>query len=549
MTSWRVPAVLLTTAMLAACGKPEPSIDNGAAVAGGAGAINLQQGWGPDVQQRAWFMSFGSRLIPVAWLRVLEQADKPERFMADAHMDALGFLVQTPTPANPDGFPVGFTRDTDAQGSAWAGLGCAACHTGEVRYQGKRIRLDGGAGMLDFDTFEGELIASLRATTADAAKFERFATTLKLVTPEQRQALRGDIDALAAKLDARHQMNRVEVPYGHGRLDAFGQIFNAVAVDFLALPANKRAPDAPVSYPVLWDAPHLDVVQWNGSAPNAGPGPLLQNVTTALAVYGSLDISEHKGLDGYPSNVNFDNLARIQDDLYALQAPQWPVPVFGALEAARVTRGAQVYAQQCVSCHALSDRNNPKRELKAALTPLDQIGTDPKMVQNFLASKSSSGAFEGRKEGVLIGDPFGAQAQTADLVVHAAAGAALRHPLAAIRDAVVGYHKVIKAALDAHPNYYKARPLSGVWASAPYLHNGSVPTLVELLKAPAERIKQFYVGSREFDPAAVGIAASVRERASLFDTGLPGNSNSGHSYGSTLAESDKRDLLEYLKSL
>ena len=217
MTSWRVSALLLSTALLAACGKPEPSIDNGAAVAGGSGAINLQQGWGPDVQQRAWFMSFGSRLIPVAWLRVLEQADKPERFMADAHMDALGFLVQTPTPANPDGFPVGFTRDSDTKGGEWAGLGCAACHTGEVRYQGRRIRLDGGAGMLDFDTFEGELIASLRATTADAAKFERFAATLKLATSEQRQVLRGEIDALAAKLDARHQMNRVEILLGDER--------------------------------------------------------------------------------------------------------------------------------------------------------------------------------------------------------------------------------------------------------------------------------------------------------------------------------------------
>jgi len=547
MRGWRVSAIFVAAVVLAACGKPEPPIENGAAVAGGGGAINLAQGWGPDVQQRAWFMSFGSRLIPLAWLRVLEQSGGTQRFMADAHMDALGFLVQAPTNANPDGFPVGFTRTRDAQGRDWAGLGCAACHTGEVRYQGHRIRLDGGAGMLDFDTFEGELIASLRATLGDAAKFERFAGALR-AGAEQRQTLRADVSSLADQLDARHRMNQVDVPYGHGRLDAFGQIFNAVAVQFLGLPENRRAPDAPVSYPVLWDAPHLDVVQWNGSAPNAGPGPLLQNVTTALAVYGFLDIAEHKGLDGYPSNVDFTNLARIQDDLYALQSPQWPAAVLGALDAERTARGARVYARDCVSCHALSDRNDPKRELKAALTPLDQVGTDPRMVENFLASKSNSGAFEGRKEGVLIGEVFGAQAQTADLVVHAAAGAALRHPLAAIRDAVVGYHKVIKAAIDAHPNYYKARPLSGVWASAPYLHNGSVPTLAELLKAPDERVKQFYVGSRELDAQNVGVAVAVSEHASLFDTTLPGNSNAGHAYGTQLSAAEKQDLLEYLKS-
>jgi hypothetical protein len=535
-------------AILVACGKSEPSIANGAGVAGGEGTTNLEQGWAADVQQRAWFMSFGSRLIPLPWLRVLEQAGSSQRFMDDANMDALGFLVQSATPANPDAFPVGFTRDTDKQGREWAGLGCASCHTGEVRYKGHRIRLDGGSGTLDFDAFEAAVIASLNATASDSAKFARFTGALN--TPsDQQAALKEEVAALAQKIGARHQMNQVAVPYGHGRLDAFGQIFNAVAVEFLGVPGNRRAPDAPVSYPVLWDAPHLDVVQWNGSAPNAGPGPLLQNTTTALAVYGSLDISKHEGLDGYPSNVNFEHLATIQDDLYALQSPQWPVAILGALDVTRVTRGAEIYQRECVSCHVLVDRNDAKRELKAVLTPLDAVGTDPRMVENFLASNSETGAFAGRKEGVLIGPLFGARAQTADLVVHAAAGAALRHPLAAMRDAVVSYHSVYKAALDSHPKYYKARPLSGIWASAPYLHNGAVPTLVELLKAPAARTRQFYVGSREFDIDAVGLAVDAKEHASAFDTTLPGNANIGHSYGTALDEAAKRDLLEYLKSL
>src|SRR6185312_14101402 len=117
-------------------------------------------------------------------------------------------------------------------------------------------------------------------------------------------------------------------------------------------------------------------------------------------------------LDGYPSSVDFAHLAQIEDDLYALQAPQWPAAIFGALDTQRVARGVQVYAQQCVSCHELSDRNDAKRKLKATLTPLDQIGTDPRMVQNFLAANSHTGVLEGRKEGVLGGPVFGAQAQT-----------------------------------------------------------------------------------------------------------------------------------------
>jgi hypothetical protein len=533
---------------MAACGPSEKPVVNEAAVEGGEGAINLEQGWSAEVQQRAWFTSFGSRLIPTAWLSVLEQAGSGKRFMTGTHMDSLGFLVQSNTPENPSAFPLGFTHEVDASGRDWTGLGCAACHTGEVRYAGHRIRLDGGQGMLDFDRFEAQLIESLQATTSDVESFARFAKALG--TPDvQRDTLRGEVVALAEKLDARHRMNRVEVPYGHGRLDAFGQIFNAVAVQFLELPQNRRAPDAPVSYPVLWDAPHLDFVQWNGSAPNKGPGPLLQNITTALAVYGSLDISKRAGVDGYASSINFAHLDQIENDLYALQAPQWPASIFGKLDADKVNRGSAIYARQCVSCHQLSDRNDAKRELKAVLTPLDEVGTDPRMARNFLESVSDSGAFEGHKQGVVFGPALGARAQTSDLVVHAAVGAALGHPLETVRNAIASLHGEIDSPLNSHPDGYKARSLSGIWSSAPYLHNGSVPSLVELLKPPAERVHQFQVGSREFDPKTVGLAATDGEASDLFDTSLPGNTNVGHVYGTELDAADKQDLLEYLKSL
>ena len=533
---------------LGACAPAEKPLDNGAAVAGGDGAISLAQGWSADQQQRAWFDSFGSRLIPTAWLQALERPEGAQRFADAAYLDAFGFLVQSPTAANPQGFPVGFTQTRAPDGTAWTGLGCAACHTGEVRYKGKRVRLDGGQGMLDFNGFEAAIVQALSATANDPDRFERFAHTLN-VPAEAQPKLKDDVAALAAKLDKRHNMNAAPVPYGHGRLDAFGQIFNAVASDFLNLPENRRVPDAPVSYPVLWDAPHLDVVQWNGSAPNDGPGPLLQNVTTALAVYGGMDVNVEKGLDGYPSSVDFDRLGEIEDDLYALTAPPWPAALFGALDAARVQRGSAVYARECQSCHALSDRSDGKRKLHATLTPVAEVGTDARMADNFLAANGKTGAFEGRKEGVVAGPVFGATANTPDLVVHAAVGAALRHPLAAVREAVTGYHKVYKAAVDAQPDHYKARPLSGIWASAPYLHNGSVPSLTELLKPPAQRATSFYVGSREYDPVAVGVAVDVQTNASRFDTALAGNSNAGHVYGTALDAETKKDLLEYLKSL
>jgi mono/diheme cytochrome c family protein len=550
MTQGKWFTAAIAVAVLASCKREAspPPMPEGAAIDGAAQVIDLDQGWSHADQDGASFASFGSKLLPQDWLKVLEQAGSRERFVADAHMDALGFLVQQPGPKNPLGFPVGFTVYADAKGREWAGLGCAACHTGEVDFHGRKMRVDGGQSLIDFDGFEGELVEALSATAEQDDKFARFAQALGVPADKQPE-LRAELVARAEKLDARHRENASPVPYGHGRLDAFGQIFNAVTVDFLGIPGNRRVPDAPVSYPVMWDASHLDLVQWNGSAPNAGPGPLLQNVTTALAVYGELQVNGHDGLAGYPSSIDFDQLGKIQDWFYKLKAPAWPQAVLGKLDGARMQRGAQVYARECLGCHALSDRNDAKRELKATLTPLAQVGTDPKMVRNFLDAQAASGPWQGQKVAVLAGDKIGARAPSIDLVAHAAIGATLRHPLAAVHDAAVSWHTVYKAGIAAHPDYYKARPLSGIWASAPYLHNGSVPTLAELLKPPSTRVAKFWVGGREFDPDAVGNASGEGPKRSLLDTALPGNSNAGHAFGTQLPEADKRDLLEYLKSL
>jgi hypothetical protein len=150
---------------------------------------------------------------------------------------------------------------------------------------------------------------------------------------------------------------------------------------------------------------------------------------------------------------------------------------------------------------------------------------------------------------MVAGDKLGARAPTFDLVAHAAVGATLAQPLLAIKEAAGSWHTVYKAGIAKHPDYYKARPLSGIWASAPYLHNGSVPSLAELLKPPGQRVASFHVGSREFDPALVGLSIADGPHTMLFDTTQPGNGNAGHEFGTALSESDKADLLEYLKSL
>jgi hypothetical protein len=97
---------------------------------------------------------------------------------------------------------------------------------------------------------------------------------------------------------------------------------------------------------------------------------------------------------------------------------------------------------------------------------------------------------------------------------------------------------------------YKARPLNGIWATAPYLHNGSVPNLDELLKPASKRVNKFKLGSREFDPIKVGF---VDDGSFGFDTAQTGNKNIGHDgyapNGHEYSEDERKQLIEYMKTL
>ena len=108
------------------------------------------------------------------------------------------------------------------------------------------------------------------------------------------------------------------------------------------------------------------------------------------------------------------------------------------------------------------------------------------------------------------------------------------------------------------PLGYPARPLDGYWCTGPFLHNGSVRTLYELLSPVEERARTFWIGTREFDPFLVGFRNDAVEGAFLFDTSLEGNSNAGHEFrnappntpgviGPQLTHDERLDLIEYLK--
>jgi hypothetical protein len=98
-------------------------------------------------------------------------------------------------------------------------------------------------------------------------------------------------------------------------------------------------------------------------------------------------------------------------------------------------------------------------------------------------------------------------------------------------------------------------PLDGLWLRGPYLHNGSVPSVRDLLEPASRRPKLFYRGNDVYDPVNLGFVSNVPavgERVFFkFDTAVPGNANVGHegkAYGTELPPEDKDALVEYLKT-
>ena len=120
-----------------------------------------------------------------------------------------------------------------------------------------------------------------------------------------------------------------------------------------------------------------------------------------------------------------------------------------------------------------------------------------------------------------------------------------------------GLGELYRIPAPTDPILFKSRVLHGVWATAPYLHNGSVRTLWELGKPPAARVPSFKIGPA-YDLDNVGWRRTRRSLALISwddrrlrrrQNGQPGNSRCGHDYGAWLKEDEKRALLEYLKGL
>jgi len=563
----------------------------------------LPQNW--NETDRQWFYTTpqGSKLIKYSWALNLERASDETLFFADG-LAHLGYLPNPKSAVNPDGLPVGFVKDTSLLGND-LGMTCAACHTNQIEYQGTTYRIDGGPTGGDLFGFLAELGESLTATSASRTdpKFLRFAKRVlgSHNNAFQRDLLYRDLKKYTTYFNTFVIDTTPSTSWGLSRADAFGAIFNRVTAIDLKIPANNRPPNAPVSYPFLWDTSWHNVVQWNGSAPNQlAILRLARNVGEVLGVFANIKIEKPHFLHWYyESTAKRINLLEIEDRLAKLRSPKWP-DSFPPIDTAKAAQGQVIYNAQCLSCHAIA---TPGQHQDVTMTPLATVGTDPAMVTVAAQRQAQTGVLQGVPALIFLGDKFGPTAAAGSITFNAVIGAILspipsdwfwgspstaktetartssstrtgegtendlrndllsktHRILSKIDDVVAKTKDPVKLDLDQAAEViknappaglaYKARPMDGIWATAPYLHNGSVPTLRDLFTAQGSRPKRFYVGSRVFDPATVGFSTTQAPGTFLFDTAIPGNSNQGHTWGTNLSPADVDALIEYLKSL
>ncbi|WP_455220478.1 di-heme-cytochrome C peroxidase [Kaarinaea lacus] len=531
--------------------------------------VYLEQGWTQQQRQAFYEIPQGSYLIPLKWYLSLEQPDVDELFSRRSHIKKFNYLIKNETDGDVADLPLGFAIEPVDNGDDWVGYTCAACHTNEIEYKGYRIRVDGAPALSDFAGFIDTLKDAVQATLQDSDKFDRFAKRVVGKSDAQAKlALREALEDYANTIAGFTVRNHTDIEYGYARLDAFGIIMNEVFSDDLRVPENNHSPNAPVSYPFLWGTPQHDWVQWNGSANN----PLGRNVGEVLGTFGAVNL--HNPAQLGVSTARAANLIQLENLVTSLQTPQWPEEYLGAIDNELAEEGLVLYQQfrgdepSCAYCHTLKDDNGmypltPAEEnlfgaqfVVTQMTPLAEIGTDSVSALNFATRVVSTGGLA-----PVLPAPFtGASELPAPALLSILVGLATQTSLAMSNPplsdaevvAAIGYR--IKAT-DLPPYQpknllaYRARPLDGIWATAPYLHNGSVQNLYELLLPAEKRKKEFYVGSMKFDPKHVGFESKDKKNSSLLNTTLPGNSNLGHEYGVTLSEHEKWALIEFLKTL
>lgn len=553
------------------------------------------------------------------------------QFFEIGYLRRFGFIPSQVSADNPHDLPIGFASTgfqtlPGISGTVTSlGLTCSACHTGQFTYEGTQYVVDGGPSTVDLQGFSSALGAALGQTALSSAlpvpnrRFERFAHAVLGETYNQAAKAKLKTD-LAAALEAA-PTDYFNVLEGHGRLDALNRIGNQVFSENLDRLQNYTPITAPVNFPHIWTAMWFDWVQYDGSIMQ----PLVRNAGEALGVHAHINTTAPSGEGRFSSAVNVANLTWIENSLSGaihpeqqrrfggLLGPTWP-DALPPIDTALRDKGAQLYDKHCAGCHlpalntdkfwdsnrfrtisyrqggAMKETEFPYIALN--LIPLKELGTDPAQSEILMhrtvdtTANTETGAKALGLDTVVCvprPSPDGGKTELSPLRITDGPNQSFALALGAlVQQANNAWFDNALIPADQRAEYegsrpnclratsgYKARPLNGVWATAPFLHNGSVPTLDDLLRPADERPRFVRLGATEFDTVKVGLRQPDLNNDRyppyvdgyfILDTALPGNRNTGHAFGVNangdatgvigpkLSDDDRTALKEFLKS-
>ncbi|MET0733217.1 MAG: cytochrome c [Casimicrobiaceae bacterium] len=398
--------------------------------------------------------------------------------------------------------PIGMSK-RHHQGIDKTFLNCAVCHVSTVRdapTSQPRVYLGMPAMQLDIMGFEKFLFG--------CAKDQKFSA--EFIVPEARrlaQASGRDLDLLdrylvypvavalmrdrLLMLAGRFSFVYENPEWGPGRVDTFNSAKVLFNFPMSKLPAHEK--NGPADFPSIWlQGPRKGMqLHWDGN------NTMVEERNKSAAF----------GTGTTPPTLDVAKIARIEAWLLTKEPPKYPYPIDGA----KAARGGALYKEYCAGCHGASGRDF-SGESVGKVTPLPEILTDRRRLDSYsydLAVNQST---------LYAGYPW----------------------------RFAHFRKTFG---------YANMPLDGLWLRGPFLHNGSVPTVRDLLEPLKDRPAVFYRGYDVYDPVKLGFVSNVEKeggrRYFKFDTTTPGNTNTGHvgkRFGTDLVAADKDALVEFLKT-
>jgi len=440
-----------------------------------------------------------------------------------------------------------------------------------------------------------------------AAPFIRPATLVYYASKMllHRDKLDARLELIAVIRAAKEQRDSQHPTSGFGRLDAFDGTRNFMftrlrkldaggtfevnksnmvkldaAVKFPPLWSRKDQPPEPVEayrdqpgrFPRVWGFKDYDWVEWTIDTNTV----MERNFTETLGAGATVILDPKRTASLFESSIPVRNMHDLEWLAYYIDPPRWPTAVFGEIKPDLTAAGERIFQSRCAGCHEYGDDRRTQTGLirLRGMRP-EEVGTDPAVALRISCPVLETGALAitprsyTAEEANLLKDCAGVKAGTGFTgnsfakTVQAAVDS-IKQKAYAAAGIDAGQQRAMEdldrrgrvlwrdTLLDTQPPYgpYAARPLYGIWAAAPYLHNGSVPTLYDLLLPPEQRPKTFALGERAYDPVRIGFAvgtACARQDCGV-DTTRTGDRNGGHLWGTDLSEPERMALLEYLKT-